>query len=198
MSKKKKVKAEKLIDEILKEAIIEEEMIDEGSATEDIDIDPVILELARLQKELDVATDEAAANKDGMLRAQAEFVNFRKRKEREQIQTFQNATIRVVKQFLPVLDDLDRALTNSPENGESTTEWITGIELIYKKLIIALENEGVKVMETKDQQFDPNFHEAIAQEDSPEHESGQITEELQKGYSIGERVLRPALVKVAS
>lgn len=172
---------------------IENEIVDEEAET-----DPVILELARLQRELDEVSEASASNKDGWLRSQAEFVNFRKRKEREQIQTFQNATGRVVKQFLPVLDDLDRALINAPETNESTQEWIAGIELVYRKLITTLELEGVTVMETKDQQFDPNFHEAIAQEESPDHKSGQIIEELQKGYQIGERVLRPALVKVAS
>lgn len=165
---------------------------------ENQETDPVILELARLQKELDEVNEQSANNKDGWLRSQAEFVNFRKRKEREQAQTFQNATGRVIKQILPVLDDLDRALANQPNSSDDAAEWIAGIELVYRKLLSTLELEGVSVMETEGQDFDPNIHEAIAQEENPDYESGKIIEEIQKGYLIGERVLRPALVKVAS
>jgi molecular chaperone GrpE len=110
---------------------------------------------------------------------------------------FENASARVIKRFLDVLDDLDRALQNAPEEGEAA-EWAAGIDLIYRKLVSVLESEGVTAMQVEGDIFDPNLHEAIAQEESPDHESGQIIEVIQKGYLIGERVLRAALVRVAS
>ncbi len=140
---------------------------------------------------------EAADNKDGWLRAQAEFSNYRKRIEREQIKMREDAGARVIKRYLDVLDDLNRALNNRPSEGEGS-EWAGGIELIYRKFLTILENEGVTVMDAEGQEFDPNRHEAIAQEESPDHESGQIIEVIQEGYLIGERVLRPALVRVAA
>ena len=94
------------------------------------------------------------------------------------------------------MDDLDRALKNRPQNGEGAV-WAEGIELIYRKFLATLESEGVKVIEADGQPFDPNLHEAISQEENPEHESGTVIDVLQKGYTLGDRVLRPARVRVA-
>ncbi len=99
----------------------------------------------------------------------------------------------IVKKVLPVLDDLERALQNRPADDA----WANGIELIARKLQTMLENEGVKRIEAKGAAFDPNFHEAITHEPSDEVESGHIIEVTQNGYVLGERVIRPALVRVA-
>jgi molecular chaperone GrpE len=107
-----------------------------------------------------------------------------------------NATGNVIRRYLDILDDLDRALKNRPQEGEGAA-WAQGIELIYRKFQNLLEAEGVVAMDSEAQMFDPNFHEAISSEDSPDHESGQIIEVLKQGYLIGDRVLRPALVRVA-
>lgn len=149
-----------------------------------------------LQQQLDEALAESAVNLDGWQRAQAEFSNYRKRVERDQARMRDDAASRVIMQFLPVVDDLTRALKDRPQGGEAG-EWAAGIDLIYRKLVSILESEGVSRMDVEGEMFDPNLHEAIAQVESPEHESGQIVEVIQEGYMIGERVLRAALVRVA-
>ncbi len=153
-------------------------------------------ELADLQQSL--ADSQVKANEylDGWQRARADFANYKKRIEREQAQVYQNAAGSIFKRQLEVLDDLDRALKNRPQEGDGAI-WAAGIELVFRKLTSIMENDGVKVMQAEGQPFDPNLHEAISSEDSPQHDSGQIIEVLQKGYLLGDRVLRPALVRVA-
>lgn len=141
---------------------------------------------------------EAKANEylDGWQRARAEFANYKKRVDREQAQVYQAAAGNIVKRYLEVLDDLERALKSRPADGEGAV-WSEGIDLIYRKLLALLEAEGVKPMEADDQFFDPNMHEAISHEAVPELESGQIIEVVKQGYLLGDRVLRPAWVRVA-
>jgi molecular chaperone GrpE len=153
-------------------------------------------EVEILKRELDEARSKADEYLDGWQRARAEFANYKKRIEREREQLHQEASGTVIRRFLDVLDDLDRALKNSPQDGEGV-KWAAGIELIYRKLLNLLEAEGVTAMEAEGEEFDPNLHEAISQEPSEEHESGEIIEVVQTGYFIGERVLRPARVRVA-
>ena len=149
-----------------------------------------------LREELNVALSKADEYLDGWQRARAEFSNYKKRVERDQAQMHQMAMGNVVKRYLEILDDLERALKNRPKEGEGAI-WAEGIELIYRKFASYLEAEGVKPMEADGEMFDPNLHEAISQEDSKHHESGQIIEVVQQGYLIGDRVLRPAMVRVA-
>jgi molecular chaperone GrpE len=104
---------------------------------------------------------------------------------------------RVAKRYLPIVDDLERALIKRPTQGEGAV-WSEGIELIYRKLMNILEAEGVAIIEAQNQMFDPNLHEAVVQTESDEHESGQIIEVLQTGYKMGDRVLRPAMVRIAA
>jgi molecular chaperone GrpE len=153
-------------------------------------------ELEELQDELARTRAQADEYLEGWQRARAEFANYKKRVEREQAQVYQTAAGAVIKRFLCVLDDLERALKNRPQSGDGTV-WAEGIELVYRKLVSILESEGVKPMQTDGQMFDPNLHEAILSEGSDQHESGQIIEALQQGYLLGEKVLRPAMVRVA-
>jgi molecular chaperone GrpE len=155
---------------------------------------PVVVD--SLQNELNEAKAKADEYLDGWQRTLAEFANYKKRLEREQEQIYQNAVGNVVKRYLPIVDDLERALNNRPANNDDTA-WLAGIHLIYQKMLAALEVDGIKVMEAEGQLFDPNLHEAIATVPSDDRESGQIIEVLQKGYLLGDRVLRPALVRVA-
>jgi molecular chaperone GrpE len=155
-----------------------------------------VQELERLRDELVRTRLQADEYLEGWQRARAEFANYKKRVEREQAQVYQTATGAVIKRFLGVLDDLERALKNCPRSGEGA-DWAEGIELVYRKLASILESEGVKLMQTDGQMFDPNLHEAILSEDSDQHESGQIIEALQQGYLLGDKVLRPARVRVA-
>jgi molecular chaperone GrpE len=149
-----------------------------------------------LQQELGESRLKANEYLEGWQRALADFSNYKKRVDRDQAQVYQNAAGAIIKRFIDVLDDLDRALKNRPQEGDGAV-WANGIELIYRKLISILESEGVKAMNLQGQSFDPNLHEAITLEESADHESGQIIEVLQQGYMLGDRVLRPALVRVA-
>jgi molecular chaperone GrpE len=155
-----------------------------------------IQELEGLRDVLAHARAQADEYLDGWQRARAEFANYKKRVEREQAQVYQTAAGAVIKHFLGVLDDLERALKNRPQSGDGVV-WAEGIELVYRKLVSFLESEGVTPMQIDGQMFDPNLHEAILSEDSDQHESGQIIEALQQGYLLGEKVLRPARVRVA-
>jgi molecular chaperone GrpE len=145
-----------------------------------------------------LANSQAKASEylEGWQRSRAEFANFKKRVERDQSQVYQNAAGQIIKRYLEVLDDLERALKNRPKEGEGAV-WANGIELVYRKLQTILENEGIQAMDSAGKQFDPTQHEAVTSEDSDQYESGQIIEVLQQGYTIGDKVLRPALVRVA-
>jgi len=154
------------------------------------------VESEELQKQLDENAAKAVEYFDGWQRERADFMNYKKRIERDQQLTQQNFVANITKKYLPVLDDLDRALKARPVETEGA-KWSEGIELIFRKLQGILESDGVKEILAADQMFDPNFHEALTHEDSADYESGQIIEVIQKGYQIGDRVIRPALVRVA-
>lgn len=138
--------------------------------------------------------EEAKSNLDNWQRERADFVNYKKRIERDQQMV--NARIKgdIIKKILPVLDDLERALKALPEEVQEGS-WSAGIQLIYRKLQNTLESEGVSKIEAET--FDPNIHEAITHEPSPDHGSGEIIEIVQQGYMLDDRVLRPAQVRVA-
>lgn len=154
---------------------------------------PVNAEREALIQQLKDAESKIVEYKDGWARSQAEFQNFRKRVERDN-ESFKASTKGdIIKKVLPVLDDLERALQNRPADDA----WASGIELVVRKFQNILDMEGVKRIEAKGAAFDPNFHEAISHEPSDEVESGHVIEVIQNGYVIGERVIRPALVRVA-
>jgi len=157
------------------------------------EIGPGGYETEALCKQLEEAQTQAAEYKDGWQRSVAEFANYRKRTERENQQVYQNAAGNVIRRFLPVVDDLERALQARPED----LAWATGIELIYRKLQAILDAEGIQRMQAEGQMFDPNLHEAIAQEPSAEYPCGHVVAVVQNGYMMGDRVIRPAMVRVA-
>jgi molecular chaperone GrpE len=146
-----------------------------------------------LQSQLMEAESKASEYKDGWMRAQAEFQNYRKRLERDNEVMYSSMKGDIIKRVLPVLDDLERAMQNRPVDDA----WANGIELITRKLQGMLEAEGVKRIEAEGVAFDPNFHEAISHEPSDEVPSGHVIAVAQNGYMLGERVIRPALVRVA-
>ena len=153
-------------------------------------------EIITLQEELSAARIQADEYLDGWQRARADFANYKKRVERERSLAYQNASADIITRYLDVVDDMARALDNRPQEGEGAT-WADGIELIYRKLLTILENAGVTLMQIEGEPFDPNLHEAISVEDNPDYESGQVIEALKQGYMLGDRVLRPASVRVA-
>ncbi|MCL4560949.1 MAG: nucleotide exchange factor GrpE [Chloroflexi bacterium] len=171
---------------------------DQGEQTQSEAPDEVIpIEtVENLKQELEQHRKKSQEYFEGWQRERADFSNYKKRIERDQTQVYQNAVASVVKKYLVILDDLERALKDRPETGEMAA-WANGIELIYRKLLSQLEAEGVKKMEAEGEMFDPTRHEALAQVDSPDHESGQIVDIIQPGFLLGNRVIRPALVRVA-
>jgi molecular chaperone GrpE len=155
-------------------------------------------EIGPLRSELDQALAKSNEYLTGWQRERAEFINYKKRIEREQSQGGQNAFGNAIRRYLDIADDLARALKdkNRPLEGNGAV-WAEGIDLIHKKMIAAFEADGVKIIDARGKFFDPNLHEAISHEDSQEHESGQIIDVVQPGYMLGDKVIRPARVRVA-
>jgi len=150
-----------------------------------------------LQSELDRLRAEAAANLEGWQRARAEFANYKKRSEAERSQLVFLTGVKIVEKMLPVIDDFDRAISNLPDDLKDNG-WIDGVLMTRRKLIGLLEDEGVTPISVNPgDAFDPAIHEAVTHEESEAFAAGQIIAELQKGYRIDERMLRPALVRVA-
>jgi len=133
---------------------------------------------------------------DGWQRARADFVNYKKRIEREQREAYRRAAGDILTRYLGIVDDLERALKDRPTEGDPGN-WADGVELIYRKLRSVLEAEGVESIDALGQPFDPNLHEAISHEDSDEQPAGYVIDVVQQGYRMGDQVLRPALVRVA-
>lgn len=157
-------------------------------------VEPTNVEIEALMKRLEEAEAKVAEHLDGWQRSQADFINYKNRVQRDQELMKSVMKGDIIKKFLPVLDDLERALHNRPADSGS---WIGGIELIHKKLQSILESEGVTRIEAEGQLFDPNFHEAISHEPNETVESGHVIAVVQSGYMLGDRVIRPALVRVA-
>jgi molecular chaperone GrpE len=133
---------------------------------------------------------------DRLLRKQAEFDNYRKRTERERIQLSEAAAADLLGELLPVLDDLERALKADP-GSDATAAFRRGVELIHKQLLEALRKRGVKPIESLGVDFDPHFHQAVSHEPADGRREGEVIEEFSRGYMLGDRLLRPAMVKVA-
>lgn len=149
-----------------------------------------------LQTALDEARAEAEDYLDQLRRARADYANYKRRIEQEKKELLRYASAGLVTKLLPVLDDFERAFQTLPEGLDRLT-WSEGIALIHRKLQMLLESEGLETIDVAGQKFDPVFHEAISYEEREDMEDGAIIAEVQKGYKLGERVLRPALVRVA-
>ena len=132
---------------------------------------------------------------DRLLRKTAEFDNYRKRVERERRAHAEQAVTDLLRELLLVVDDFDRAL--HVDADESAAAYKKGVELIDGKLHDLLRKQGVRPIKAIGEDFDPNLHQAVTHEDSPGHREGEVLEELRRGYTIGDRLLRPAMVKVA-
>jgi molecular chaperone GrpE len=136
---------------------------------------------------------EKEALQDRLLRTAAEFDNYRKRVDRERRDLADYTAADVVSEMLPIVDNLERALAAATEADPLRK----GVELIYKQMLDLLRKRGVKAIEALGADFDPNFHQAVIHEPTSEHREGEVIEELQRGYLLGDRLLRPAMVKVA-
>ncbi len=147
-------------------------------------------------EELDDLRKKVDDFSDGWQRERAEFANYRKRITRDQDTEKQNSKLAILRKYLDIHDDLELAIKNMPDHVKSDA-WVNGILLIYQKLSNLLNGEGMQPIPAENGAFDPAFHEAISSEEVEGFESGKIIEVVQKGYMIGDRVIRPARVRVA-
>ena len=156
----------------------------------------LIEKLEDMQRVLDETREQSDEHLRGLQRTAADFANYRRRidEEREGLSQFTNALL--LSKVLTVLDDFDRALETVPPG--SNEAWVDGIRLVERKLRALLEAEGVRQIDALGEPFDPNLHEAVVYEETADHPDNQVIGELQRGYRLGDRVLRPSLVRVAN
>jgi molecular chaperone GrpE len=150
-----------------------------------------------LQAELEQAQAQATEYLEGWQRARAEFANYKRRVEAEREDLRRASNEALLLKLLPVVDDFERALQTLPEEL-AEVPWVNGVKMISRKLQALLESERVTPIQAAGQPFDPLVHEAVIQEETDEYPDEHVIEEMQRGYRLGERVLRPAMVKVAS
>ncbi|MDY6874061.1 MAG: nucleotide exchange factor GrpE [Chloroflexota bacterium] len=175
---------------------------EEQNPAEDGDIEQTMVALTydeydALESQIEQLQKDLEDTKDSWLRCRADFDNYKKRVQRDAQRSHQDAMASILKIFLSVSDDLERALKNKPDS-DHIDGWINGIELVLQKLNTQMKNQGVERMDVKPgDEFDPNIHEAITQEPTPDFEEGQIIDVVQQGYKIADRIIRPAMVRVA-
>ncbi|MFX3633698.1 MAG: nucleotide exchange factor GrpE [Candidatus Pristimantibacillus sp.] len=169
---------------------VEEIVIDEQteSTVEETELqeDPRLVELEK----------QAEESQQRYLRAQADFDNFRRRTMKEKEELAQYASMKLIEQLLPVVDNFERAVAAASVNGDFES-LAKGVDMIFRQLDQTLQQEGLKAMEVVGEPFNPEFHQAVMTVESDEHEEGIIVEEMQKGYILKDKVLRPAMVKVS-
>lgn len=168
------------------------EQVDAAAAEEETSTESVEELKARIEA-LNAQTEEYMQR---LARSQADFDNFRKRTIREKEELGKYASSKLIAELIPVIDNFGRALDTRPE-GEASESFVKGVEMIYRQFDSVLQAEGLTTMEAVGQPFNPEFHQAVMQVESDEHEEGIVVEELQKGYMLKDKVLRPAMVKVS-
>ena len=144
---------------------------------------------------IDAVRQERDELQDRLLRTAAEFDNYRKRVDRDRRDQADAAAADALADFLPIIDDLERAL-KAPAGGD-IEGFRKGIELIHQQMLELLRKRGVKPIDAVGAEFDPRYHQAVAHEASADHREGEVMEEYARGYMLGDRLLRPAMVKVA-
>jgi molecular chaperone GrpE len=165
----------------------------------DLDTSPQTLsaELDSLRQQLEAAQQEAAESKQNWQRTAADYANFKRRTEQEREQIASLAKDVLLSKLLVIVDDFDRAIANMPAELRNLG-WVEGIVAIDRKLDLLLESEGLSPIEAVGQPFDPQVHEAVVREERTDVADGTVVAELQRGYRSRDRVLRPAMVAVAS
>lgn len=166
----------------------ETERMDDDGGNQTVDSTPALAdEIVELRKERDALHDR-------LLRQAAEFDNYRKRIDRERKDTAQYAAVEFLKELLPIVDDFERALQSEAPGAESYRE---GLTIIHRALMEMLRKRGVTPVEAVGTDFDPRMHQAVTYEHVPDRRDGEVIEEFTRGYRLGDRLLRPAMVKVA-
>ncbi|HHD6691083.1 TPA: nucleotide exchange factor GrpE [Staphylococcus aureus] len=167
----------------------------QDEAIEETSDENVIEEIDPKDQKINELQQLADENEEKYLRLYAEFGNYKRRiqKENEINKTYQAQ--RVLTDILPAIDNIERALQIEGDD-ETFKSLQKGVQMVHESLINALKDNGLEVIKTEGEAFDPNIHQAVVQDDNPDFESGEITQELQKGYKLKDRVLRPSMVKV--
>lgn len=213
---KDKLQEEKLVDESVSETV---EAADEEMEAEDTSAESTAAEEAgepsdpaeessgesrrekkkreKADRKQDVLKEKIEELEDRVKRQMAEFDNFRKRSEKEKTMMFETGARSVIEKILPVVDNFERGLASVPEE-EKANGFAQGMEMIYKQLMTELEKMEVKPIPAVGEEFNPDFHNAVMQVESEEYESGVIAQELQKGYTYRDSVVRHSMVAVVS
>ncbi|HDK4626004.1 TPA: nucleotide exchange factor GrpE [Staphylococcus aureus] len=167
----------------------------QDEAIEETSDENVIEEIDPKDQKINELQQLADENEEKYLRIYAEFENYKRRIQRENEinKTYQSQ--RVLTDILPAIDNIERALQIEGDD-ETFKSLQKGVQMVHESLINALKDNGLEVIKTEGEAFDPNIHQAVVQDDNPDFESGEITQELQKGYKLKDRVLRPSMVKV--
>ncbi|MGH9932486.1 MAG: nucleotide exchange factor GrpE [Pyrinomonadaceae bacterium] len=162
---------------------------------------PEVAELVATRAEFKRLEGEVKELRDSLARRQADFENYRKRMERERSETFNRVVVEIAAEILPVLDNLKRALETeaSVEASESDEfrHFLSGVDLIYKQLSGVLDGLGVKPVLAEGEKFDPHLHEAVVTETTDDYEPDTVIQEIVRGFRVGDKLIRPSLVKVA-
>lgn len=169
-----------------KETLETEETVKEETVTE---------EETQKTAEENTADKELADTKDQLLRITAEYANFRKRSEKEKQDAYVFAKSETIKELLPVIDNLERALASESEDYDSLKK---GVEITFNSLVDTLGKLGVEIFGTPGEEFDPNLHNAVMHIEDENYKNGEIVDVFQKGYKISDKIIRPAMVKSAN
>lgn len=187
-------------DEIEKKNITKEGKTESGKEetveTEAETVSVPLKDYAAQLEEMDDLRQKVDDFSDGWQRERAEFANYRKRIDRDRVIQKQDNKIAIIKKYLAVHDDLERAMKAIPQDSNEES-WFEGLKLIDQKLKNILDGEGIQPIPAENTTFNPEIHEAISHEENPDFKSEEIIEVVQQGYTIGDRVIRPALVRVA-
>lgn len=190
MSKEKKKKD-------LEEEILEETEKEETEQAENEDSSEESKNTEMTQEE-EKPQNEGEDFKNQYVRLMADFQNFRKRTEKEKNEIYAYANEKLVVDLLDVIDNFERAIDAAEKKEGADESFIEGMNMILKQMLDVLRKHDVKEIEAVGEDFDPNFHNAVMMEDNPDFESGKVTEVMQKGYMLNDRVIRPSMVKVAN
>ncbi len=163
-------------------------------ADKENDIPVDLDDIESVRKALDEERDNAEKYLASWQRAEADLSNYKRRTDQERADLASYANTELIKDLLPVVDDLERALSSVP-CGQEEASWVDGVRLVYRKLLGVLESRGVTQIACEGEDFDPNVHEAVMCVDG---EEGKVVEEMQKGYKLRDRVIRPSMCKVGS
>lgn len=175
----------------IKDENLEEQVVTENAHEEPEQLEEVVEEV----DELTLAKQQIEEEQDKLIRLRADFENYKRRVQLDKASDFKYRAQSVLTDILPVLDNFERALAVETTSEEAAS-LVKGVDMVYRTLLEAVKKEGLEQIDAKDVAFDPNFHQAVMQEQDDSQEAGIVLQELQKGYKLKDRVLRPSMVKV--